>query len=441
MLRMHRFKQILAVLIPACFISNPAYGISVGVSTDNAYLSENLNLDDSASFTGNTILSEGNIFHDKEATGSGNNEIQESIGGKGYLISSKVESSDYISTSSLSAATANSGIMSQETKASGDSVYIATSATSEENDMHVLGGCIGEGGVLDASLISASDGRAIIGGSASIAGVDCLDDSVLGNVATGNIAMSTEGLYAESEYKRSKGDVGYFGILAINNEKLESNLIKNDDRGTVRSDQEFLTPSYTASGGSIDAYKLPGWRWNALNPQIKMYLRYDTNLKNEKLDPIATGNAVLSATKTWEAATSKNLFADSSTVVVSTTKTADKYDGSNVIAFKPLSSASVNALAYTRTYYATTTKVGGYYSAVESDISFNTRFNWETAGTGAYYDFQSVVLHELGHTLGLGDIYNDPILSADKMEVMNSYSGVKRTLGNGDKTAIWTLYG
>jgi hypothetical protein len=422
-------KLLYAFVISVCFFVIPAQGISISISTENTGLSETLSLDDSTSFIGNIVLGHGEIFHEKQATGSGNNEIMESIYGKEYSIANTIVGSGTISVSSSSMATADSGTISQDTRMSGDYGYLASSAISEGNDMHVLGEFSGDGGSLDANLISSFYSRAIIGGTASLAGVDCLDDSVLGNIASGSIAVSTEGLYTESECKNMQGGVGDFGFLAINKEhKL------------VKSDQESLILDYTADGGSQNAYKLSGWRWNALNPQIKMYLRNDAYLKNEKLDPISTASAVVSATKTWEAATTKNLFADTSIVTISTTKTADKYDGSNVIAFKPFTSTNAKALAYSRTYY-TTTKVGGYYPAVESDLSFNTLFNWETAGTGSYYDVQTVALHELGHTLGLGDIYNDPILSADKSEIMNSYTGVKRTLGNGDKTGIWTLYG
>ncbi len=52
-----------------------------------------------------------------------------------------------------------------------------------------------------------------------------------------------------------------------------------------------------------------------------------------------------------------------------------------------------------------------------------------------------MVLHELGHTIGLGDIYDKAEFSTDTRQVMHYYNGVKRTLGNGDATGVWKLYG
>jgi len=41
-------------------------------------------------------------------------------------------------------------------------------------------------------------------------------------------------------------------------------------------------------------------------------------------------------------------------------------------------------------------------SIVESDIFFNTSFEWSTSGAATAFDLQSVATHEIGHFLGLG---------------------------------------
>ena len=46
----------------------------------------------------------------------------------------------------------------------------------------------------------------------------------------------------------------------------------------------------------------------------------------------------------------------------------------------------------------------------------------------------------MGHTLGLGDLYGLTQFKYDTNQVMHYYTGVKRTLGNGDKTGVWKLY-
>lgn len=411
------------------FIINPVLGINIVASTGGASLSQNLNLDKETYFSGNALLIDGSIFQDSQAGGSGHNKIQQKISGTKYSIETSLECSGSLSASSSLAASEDSGSISQRNKISGDLGQISTSITSPENSILLMGGFQGDEGNIQADLVSTAGRRADIDGKASIAGVDCLDENAMSDIGSGDMAVSLEGLYLGSNFGKSVSTVGCFGIFAGNKE--------NTRTSDARS---LLTPGYAPDGGNQNAYKLTGWRWNTKNPQIKMFLRDDAYLRNEKLDPVASKNALTAAAQTWEGTTSQNLFADTNTIEITRTKNADKYDGSNVIAFKPFSSAIKNALAYSRTYYAYT-KVGGYYSAKESDLCFNTLYDWDTSGAGNKCDMQSVAIHELGHTLGLGDLYTDPVFSGDKKQIMGYYTGVKRTLGNGDKTGAWKLYG
>ena len=401
-----------------CLIINPVLGINIVASTGGASLSQDLNLDKGTHFSGDILLSDDNIFQQSHADGSGHNKIQQKISGTEYSIETSLECSGSLSASTSLAASEESGSISQSNKISGDLGQISTSITSPENSILLMGGFQGDEGNIQADLVSTAGRRAHIDGKASIAGVDCLDENAMSDIGSGDMAVSLEGLYLGSNSGKSVSTVGSFGIYAGSKENTKKNNAKY-----------LLTPAYIADGGNQNAYKLTGWRWNTKDPQIKMFLRDDAYLRNEWLDPVTSKDAITAAAQTWEGATSQNLFADTNTIEVTTTKNADKYDGSNVVAFKPFSSTVMNALAYSRTYYAYT-KVGGYYSAKESDLCFNTLYDWDMSGAGNKYDLQSVALHELGYTLGLGDLYNDPVFSGDKKQIMGGYTGVKRTLGN-----------
>ena len=95
-------------------------------------------------------------------------------------------------------------------------------------------------------------------------------------------------------------------------------------------------------------------------------------------------------------------------------------------------------------------KVDGYYSISEADTwyNLNTEYQWTTdlatAQSTYKIDLQSIAVHELGHSIGMGDLYTLPDSDPRKddfEQVMNLYYGPQRTLGNGDKTGVQMLYG
>ena len=84
---------------------------------------------------------------------------------------------------------------------------------------------------------------------------------------------------------------------------------------------------------------------------------------------------------------------------------------------------------------------------METDSWYNRDFAWTTdlatAQSTGRIDLQSVALHELGHGIGMGDLYTlpegDPRQS-DLQQVMNLYDGPQRELGNGDRAGAQILY-
>ena len=95
------------------------------------------------------------------------------------------------------------------------------------------------------------------------------------------------------------------------------------------------------------------------------------------------------------------------------------------------------------------TVIWGYFSGppknrriVEFDILFDTDFTWGDATLDSnVMDLQNIAVHELGHGIGMGDLYEP----ACDEQTMYGYSGEgdieKRTLAAGDITGIQLLYG
>lgn len=419
-------SKIIVSLILLSFFVAPALGVSVsysaGDSGSSTSSSANYDLDDSTSLQADAILADDGIFETHEAKGSGDNSIEASASGDGSYVSSSVKSSGTMAVSSSVAATAEGAAMSQNAALAGEFGSIGLIADSEQNQMAVAGGFSGEGD-LKSDLAAFSGERSAMGGSASFVGVPVLDSGHLQRVASGDIAMSVDGLYAKPE-----GDLGTFSLNTINVNKGQ------EPASTVQS--QLTGPATASDGGRSSAYLLGGWRWNTKNPQIKFYVKNDNNLKNEGLSATAVASAISSAANEWDAATNQNLFSDDG-VTVSSSVGGDTRDGKNVASWKSLTAAP-SALAYSRTWY-TTPKVDGYYSSIESDLCFNTKYAWSTSGS-KNYDVRTVALHELGHTIGLGDLYGKSQFSGDTRQIMHYYTGPGKHLGNGDKTGAWTLY-
>ena len=79
---------------------------------------------------------------------------------------------------------------------------------------------------------------------------------------------------------------------------------------------------------------------------------------------------------------------------------------------------------------------------VEFDILFDTDFTWgDAVSNPAVMDLQNIATHELGHGVGLADLYDTVCIE----ETMHGYSNYgetkKRDLNAGDKIGIQNLYG
>ncbi len=148
--------------------------------------------------------------------------------------------------------------------------------------------------------------------------------------------------------------------------------------------------------------------------------------------------AIANGAEEWDAHTSTELFSNY-TIDYNASWDGEAPDGRNEFVFGDYPEEGVIGI----------TVVWGYFSGppsrreiIEFDILFDTDFIWGDATSNPeVMDLWNIATHEIGHGIGLADIYNE---SASE-ETMYGYSEYgetkKRDLNTGDIAGIQALYG
>lgn len=436
-----RYKLYIGLtVIGFLFLLGTAMAISLhaqtGGSGGHASFSGKYDLDDSSALSSSINLDSDSLTKETKAQGSGLNSLDESVSTGKNSVQNAVACFGLMSMSSSSSGSSEGVVVNQDADLAGIVGFIATKSVSPTNEMTVAGG-FDETGDLNEHISSYSGEVAAVEGTVSSAGVELLNDEIAQVVSSGKMEMAVEGLS-----KSKDGANGKFGLAAVNRARGASLPVQpsgtsvtpngltatNDPNvaGEIMNNPEYL--------GSMDSHDSEGV---VLNAPLQLYLRADKQLTNEKLDPQSTGKSIATAAATWDDWTNANLFTGN--VIVSSNAVADKGDGYAVHAFKSISG---NAIAYNRIWTYSGTNI-----IADSDVCYNTRNQWTLDWGKANWptvDVQSIALHELGHSVGLSDLYllpeNDP-RSQDWYQTMNSYDGRQRYLGSGDIAGLRQIYG
>jgi hypothetical protein len=166
------------------------------------------------------------------------------------------------------------------------------------------------------------------------------------------------------------------------------------------------------------------------------YIINPLNLDGLSVDFII--DAISSGTGEWNLHTKDTLFGNYS-IDSGATWDINIPDGKNEIVFGYYPEKGAIAI----------TLVWGYFSGppstrkiIEFDILFNITYIWgDTTADPSRMDLQNIATHELGHAVGLADLYE----TACSEETMYGYSiegeTKKRDLNDGDITGLQKLYG
>lgn len=149
--------------------------------------------------------------------------------------------------------------------------------------------------------------------------------------------------------------------------------------------------------------------------------------------------AIFNSAETWDEATTQELFNDAFTLDDTANFDTTAPDGGNEFSFGDYEEPSVIAVAVVWGYF---TGPPGRREIIEFDVLFDTDYTWGDATVDTtVMDLQNIATHEIGHGLGLADIY-DTACSEVTMYGYSDYEETKkRTLEQPDITGIQELYG
>ena len=190
-----------------------------------------------------------------------------------------------------------------------------------------------------------------------------------------------------------------------------------------------IKPSRPSDSGS-GCYKLLGYKWYPDQLPVK-YVINPGNPFGLTQDFITS--TLYRSTETWDNATSTELF--SNTYQLDPSARWGIYDGRNSMVFgnNYADSRAIAVTTYWRSFMGK--------RLLEFDISFETDYTWGDATIDpSKMDLQNIAVHEIGHGIGLADLYN-----SCTQETMYGYSGYgetrKRDLNSGDISGLQNLYG
>jgi len=198
--------------------------------------------------------------------------------------------------------------------------------------------------------------------------------------------------------------------------------------------KDFAKPEAAKAPKTPTCYAFLGKYGKTYLKWTTLPVKYVINPVNpvQTLDETFVTSAVGTSAETWDAATGQEIM---NGYTVDNTVVYGVQDYKNAITFGNYPTAGV--IAVTTVWYNPATK-----AIVEFDVMFDTDWTWgDAALDSAKMDLQNIATHELGHGVGLADVY-DSVCSLVTMYGYSDYGEIiKRTLEQPDITGLQTLYG
>jgi len=197
--------------------------------------------------------------------------------------------------------------------------------------------------------------------------------------------------------------------------------------------KDFARPDGVGNDKATTCYAFLGKYSRTLSKWNTLPVSYVINPTDSGLNQDFVINAIQASAETWDAATSAELFNNSYTI--DNTVIWGVQDFKNALTWGDY--PQTNVIAVTRYWIDSATK-----SIVEFDIMFDNDFHWGDAAVNhSLMDVQNIATHELGHGIGLSDVYKTPCGNVTMFGYSDNGDISKRTLEQPDITGLQMLYG
>jgi len=162
---------------------------------------------------------------------------------------------------------------------------------------------------------------------------------------------------------------------------------------------------------------------------------YDiSTFETDGLNPLFIEQTFTKSAETWDSATTTELFNDEYTVT-DLDLPFGALDEYNALLFRDW--VNDNVIAVTSIWYSR----GRHGQIYDFDVLFNTFYNWGDATIDpTLMDLENIAVHELGHAVGMSDIYDWDCSAVTMFGYSWEGDVEKRTLEQSDITGLQSLY-
>lgn len=182
---------------------------------------------------------------------------------------------------------------------------------------------------------------------------------------------------------------------------------------------------------SCYSFLAPGAKWRQVEPYI-----VDTTNGSELSDSFIRSNIALDIEK-WEAAAGQQILGDE---VSGSVDGADVIspDDKNEVLFGDIEEPG--AIGITIVWGIFRGRPSSRELVEWDQVYDDVDFDWSSSGETDKMDFENIATHELGHTVGMGDIYDSDCSEVTMYGYADYGETNKRSLEQGDSIGIRELY-